>query len=98
VSRPCRWPDGGCGEPVEFFPTGKTKPDGKPVLQVVDATPERRIILEPTSYAGQAHQPLAPSGTRVARVVDTYVDHHATCTAWAAKVERGRAIIKEARP
>jgi hypothetical protein len=96
MTRPCRWPDGGCGAEVEFFPTGKTKPDGKPVLQVVDAEPEKRIVLE---HGGRTmgSPRIPPLSGSIARVVDTYVDHHATCPKWAAKVERERAA-KAARP
>jgi hypothetical protein len=64
-----------CGAPVIFVPSAKT---GKPMI--LDAKPEKRIVVEPTSHAGQQGEAMQPSGTRVARVVDTYVDHHATCS------------------
>jgi hypothetical protein len=34
--RRCRWPDGGCGKPISFVPTGNTHPDGRPVLAARD--------------------------------------------------------------
>jgi hypothetical protein len=87
MSRPCRWPDGGCGEQIIDVVTVKG------AKQVLDAAPQKRIVLElPDDWEG-----FGPEPAKVARVVDTYVDHHATCTAWAAKVERERAA-KAARP
>jgi hypothetical protein len=94
MSRPCTSPDGGCGEPVEFLPTGRTKPDGKPVLHVVDASPAKRIVLVWQDGHGGPWL-LAPPGADPAlirgRVIDTWVDHHSTCSAWLAKLERERA-------
>jgi hypothetical protein len=94
MSRPCRWPDGGCGAEVEFLPTGRTKPDGKPVLQVVDAKPEKRIVLVWQEGHGGPWL-LAPAGANPAlirgRVIDAWVDHHATCEAFKQYQERRRA-------
>jgi hypothetical protein len=88
VSR-CGWPDGGCGAEVIFVPSAKT---GKNMI--LDATPEKRVVLELQEIGGTVGGP----GTRqVARVVDTYLDHHGSCSAFAAKVERERAA-KAARP
>jgi hypothetical protein len=96
MTRPCQWPDGGCGQPVEFFPTGRTKPDGKPVLQVVDAQPEKRIVLEHSGRViGNPALPIT-DGT-VARVVTAWVDHHATCSAFKARTDRARRA-RAARP
>jgi len=81
VSRPCRWPDGGCGAEVEFLISATT---GRKV--VVDAKPEKRYVVAETD-----------DGQRVAAVMDTYVDHHATCAVFAAMVIRGRAA-KAAQP
>lgn len=90
--RPCTWPDGGCGEPVLFFPTGEMKPNGEPVLQVVDAKPEKRIVLVALDTPRRAPYDgrIGIYGPEVARVVDAYVDHHATCRTWLARVERER--------
>jgi hypothetical protein len=92
MSRPCRWPPwpeqnrDGCGVEVEFFPTGKTKPDGKPVLQVVDAEPALINGIIPLRESQLSDRVTA---TKIVPAV--YVDHHATCEAWAKKVERERA-------
>jgi hypothetical protein len=94
VSRPCRWPDGGCGAEILDVVTVKG------AKQVLDATPEKRIIIvDSANYTDgevQFHAP-GPSHGPKAKVVNTYVDHHATCTAFAAKVERERAA-KADRP
>jgi hypothetical protein len=93
VTRPCRWPDGGCGAEVEFFPTGKLKNDGKPVLQVLDAKydPAGNILIR-DGVAVVISLLVQPAEGEW-----RYVDHHATCPKWAAKVERERAA-KAARP
>jgi hypothetical protein len=69
-----------CGAEVIFMPSAKS---GK--RMILDAKPEKRIVLGNTIeipaagdsitgfLLGPAEFPL------VARVVDTYVDHHATC-------------------
>ncbi len=88
MARPCQWPDGGCGELVEFFPTGKTKPNGKPVLQVVDARPQKRIILVHDTGNWCNCDSEDRGRFHFAKVVDTYLDHHATCVTWLAKMER----------
>jgi hypothetical protein len=95
MTRPCRWPDGGCGAQVEFFPTGNFKPDGSPRMQVVDANPERRIIrIEASTGVPLEGEATSQAATRTAL---TWKDHHATCPKWAAKVERERAA-RAARP
>jgi len=94
--RPCTWPDGGCGAPIRDFETERGR------RQVVDATPARGIVvgslittLEPNDgmVVGRQH----PDARIVARVTQVWTDHHATCSAWAAKLERERAA-KAGRP
>jgi len=92
--RPCTWPDGGCGEPILDVVTAAGR------KQVLDAKPEKRVVLVPADthrledhYSGK----VGAYGPEVAVVMDTYVDHHATCSAWAAKLERERAA-KAGRP
>jgi hypothetical protein len=93
MTRPCQWPDGGCGAEVEFVPTGKTKPDGKPVLMILDRDPAPNGIV--VVREGLA---VVTSRARPARLSEALrVPHHATCPKWAAKVERERAA-KAARP
>lgn len=81
--RPCTWPDGGCGEPVLLFPTGRSNPDQTPIMQAVNPEPEQRVILLSNSLLTER-----VTGTQI---MDTYVDHKQTCSAWAAKLERERA-------
>jgi hypothetical protein len=90
MSRPCRWPDGGCGELVEFIPTGKIKPDGKPVMQVVNAQPFKWIIrVNRVTEIPVARDAYGPD--IIAKVVDAYLDHHATCATWLTKMDREAA-------
>lgn len=64
-----------CNAEVVFVPSAKS---GKPMI--LDAKPENRIVLIDVvtgiTYATSAG---TPSETVRAQVVDTYVDHHATC-------------------
>jgi hypothetical protein len=88
MTRPCRWPDGGCGDPIIDVLTVKG------AKQVLDATPVKRIVLanKVLDETGTSYVLLIAHGDdQCAVVVDTYVDHHATCSAFAAKVERERA-------
>lgn len=68
MSHPCQSPDGGCGAEVESYPTGKTAPDGKPVLQVVDAAPVKGVILQRDS--------LLSDRVTATKVVEVYTAHH----------------------
>jgi hypothetical protein len=79
VTRPCRWPDGGCGEPIIDVVTVKG------AKQVLDAQPGKGIVLV-DSY-GHLGTDVRPSEA-MARVVDVYVDHHATCSKWPSWIER----------
>ncbi len=72
-----------CGASVLFVPSAKS---GKPMI--LDAKPEKRVVLgsaittlEPDDgiVVGAQH----PDAALIARVVRTYVDHHATCPAAA---------------
>lgn len=90
--RPCRWPDGGCGRPILDVRTAGG------ARQVLDPTPTKGVVLgEP--MLGLDSNPVLVGGTsgtatariRVAKVVDVYVDHHATCPKWKARLERDRA-------
>jgi hypothetical protein len=69
-----------CHAPVLFVPSAKS---GKPMI--LNATAEKRIVLgsaittlEPNDgmVVGAQH----PDAPIVARVVDVYTDHHATCS------------------
>lgn len=64
-SRACR----SCGAKIIFAQTenGKTIP--------VDAAPQKRVVLSPADDG--AH--YLPNEPPVARVIDTYVSHFATC-------------------
>ena len=84
MSRPCRWPDGGCGaDIIDVLTVGGAK-------QVLDAQPEKRIVMVTDRNHFLLPQPTPTPANQLARVVDTYVDHHATCPKWAAKVQRER--------
>jgi hypothetical protein len=74
-----------CQAEVIFVPSAKT---GKPMI--LDAKPEKRIVLVIAEGRGGSHNVLAlPEVQRkAARVVEVYVDHHATCP--AAKEWQGR--------
>ena len=86
MSRPCRWPDGGCGADIIDVTTVKG------AKQVLDATPIKRVVLvreaDHLILAGELHVELRQHR---ARVVPVWVDHHETCPKWAAKIERERA-------
>jgi hypothetical protein len=84
MTRPCRWPDGGCGEQIIDVVTVKG------AKQVLDATPVNAIVMVFADWPDRLHVDTSLLEGR-AKVVPTYVDHHATCSAWAAKVERERA-------
>ena len=88
MSRPCRWPDGGCGESIIDVITVAGK------KQVLDATPSKGIILVRRGPMASL-EPYEPGADVVSRVVDTYVDHHATCAAWARLTETARAVKVE---
>jgi hypothetical protein len=81
----CTWPDGGCGEPVVFIVSPTT---GKKMC-IDPATAQKRVVLlmsgSPMSLA-KAHP-----DNLYAVMADTYLDHHATCATWLARLERERA-------
>jgi len=85
VTRPCRWPDGGCGaEIVDVLTAAGRK-------QVLDAEPMRRIVLvhsDDTLCAFPGQRSFMDTKSVVA---ETFVDHHATCSAFKAHQERRRA-------
>lgn len=90
TTRPCRWPDGGCGQPVAFIPTGRTKPNGDPVWQVIDPEPApdgNIVIRDGLAVVITASRPALPGEVLL-------VDHHVTCAKWRAMVERKRAASK----
>lgn len=68
-----------CGADVQFVPSAKS---GKPMI--LNVQPEKRVVvgelmlgMEPGAIlVGYSHGDHMPTG---ARVVDTFVDHHATC-------------------
>jgi hypothetical protein len=74
-----------CGADVIFVPSAKS---GKPMI--LDAKPEKRIVLVVAEGTGGSHNILAIPEIehKAARIVDTYTDHHATCP--AAKDWKGR--------
>ena len=80
-----------CKAEVIFVPSAKT---GKPMI--LDAKPEKRIVLlapagrDPSVLATPWPESPWPDG-KVAKVIDTYVDHHATCPAAAQWKGRRRA-------
>jgi hypothetical protein len=89
MSQQCR----SCEAEVIFVPSAKT---GKPMI--LDAKPEKRVVLvtkaSTTDVAAtvlviSSEQP--ENALTQARVVDTYVDHHATCPASAEWKGRTRA-------
>jgi hypothetical protein len=95
MTRPCTWPDGGCGEPVIVVQSAATGANVR-----LNPEPEKRIVLvisgevagDQVTLAG----PIAVSLGRIrTRVVDAYVDHPATCSALAARTERERAARTE---
>jgi hypothetical protein len=74
-----------CGAPVLFVASAKS---GRPMI--LDATPQKRIVLidvETGIPCATLPQPRPSSAVR-AHVVDTLVDHHATCP--AAEQWKGR--------
>jgi hypothetical protein len=92
-TRPCTWPDGGCGAEVIFVQSATS--DKKMIL---DTKPEKRVVLmvkrSTTDPAASllvlsSDQPGNPSD--FARVADVYTDHHATCTAFELYQQRQRA-------
>ena len=68
MSRQCR----SCGAEVLFVPSAKS---GKPMI--LDAKPEKRIVLVVGGHENLIAQP--ETAIYMARVVNTYTDHHATC-------------------
>lgn len=102
--RPCTWPDGGCGEPVIDVTTVAGK------RQVLNPTPVKGVVLVVADDGRPAH-PAGPLTLSTnprqieasvmhnyrARVVDVWTDHHATCSAWLAKVARERAARERQR-
>jgi hypothetical protein len=85
MTRPCRWPDGGCGAEIIDVLTIKGR------KQVLDATPTKGIVLtDGGMFVGLKTEDYTGGQAR-AEVMNVYVDHHSTCSAWAAKVERERA-------
>jgi hypothetical protein len=81
-----------CPAEVLFVPTGRTKPDGKPVFAILDAKPEKRVVLIDVQTGVTYATSLGPpSETTRATVVDTYTPHHATCPAAAAWKGRTRS-------
>lgn len=81
-----------------FVRTGKLKSDGRPVMQVIDPTPEKRIVFvaaDTTSLVSKPAEVIAAPPERdalrwvQARVVDVFVDHHSTCAKWLARQRKG---------
>jgi hypothetical protein len=77
MSQQCR----SCEAEVIFVPSAKT---GKPMI--LDAKPEKRVVL--LDVYGHLSPDMVQGEAIAARVVDTYVDHHATCP--FAKEWKGR--------
>jgi hypothetical protein len=75
MSRPCRWPDGGCGAEVEFVLT----PAGK--RQVLDLASAQKRIVTLMSGSPMGLEKAHPDNL-YAVVATTYLDHHATCEAF----------------
>lgn len=80
----------GCGAEILFVPNAKS---GKTVI--LDAKPERRYLLvDETDYVGDEGDMeivlVGPGEGAVAVLVETRVDHHATCPAFAAGWRPGR--------
>jgi hypothetical protein len=66
-----------CGADVLFVPSAKS---GKPMI--LDAKPEKRIVLGTPHTDAELiihGDHLDERDYQIARVVDTYIDHHATC-------------------
>jgi hypothetical protein len=84
MSRPCRWPDGGCGADIIDVITVKG------AKQVLDATPTKGIVLVRRGPMSTL-EAYEPGDDVVAKVVPIYTDHHATCPKWAAKMEAQRS-------
>ena len=86
MTRPCRWPEGGCGaEIIDVVTVNGRK-------QVLDAQPTKGIVLMDRFSGGQLVSVGGiPDQHLAALVMDVYTDHHATCPKWAAKIERDRA-------
>jgi hypothetical protein len=79
-----------CGAEVVFVPSFKT---GRPMT--LDAKPEKRVVVgskitsierDDALVVGAQHE----GAEMVARVTDTYLDHHARCPAAAAWKGRTR--------
>lgn len=67
-----------CGAPVVFAPSATSDK-----TMILDAKVERRIVFEEElqdfGTGPYGEQLYVKAGIDSARVVDTYVDHHATC-------------------
>jgi hypothetical protein len=66
-----------CGADIVFVPSAKS---GKPMI--LDAKPEKRIVLDVTLTTAETiihGDHIDEPGYKVARVVNAYTDHHATC-------------------
>jgi hypothetical protein len=81
----CTWPDGGCGAPVIFVPSATT---GRKMI--LDAKPEKRVVLVARGPMTTL-EPYEPGAELVAKVIDTHLDHHSTCTAFELYQQRQRA-------
>jgi arginine repressor len=75
-----------CGAEVIFVPSAKT---GKPMI--LDAKPEKRVVLVRSNDQQVIYRATPGSADPAARVIDTYIDHHATCPQAAEWKGRRRA-------
>jgi hypothetical protein len=85
MTRPCRWPDGGCGADIIDVRTIKG------AKQVLDAEPTKGIVMVDAVIGDQLASGFKAPETMVSRVVNVWTDHHATCSAFKAYQERRRA-------
>lgn len=79
VCRSCRWP-------VVFVPSAKT---GRPMI--LDAAPSKGVVLVGHPIGVDNAFDVVGADDTLARVVDVYTDHHATCPNAAAWKGKSRA-------